>query len=43
MDGWMEGWMDFTPMKLSEKNGEEWNPYRVPSISAHSNNTHYFG
>jgi hypothetical protein len=42
MDGWMDGFQ-FTPMKLSEKNGEEWNPYRVPSISAHSNNTHYFG
>jgi hypothetical protein len=39
----MDGWMDFNspPMKLSEKNGEEWNG--VPSISAHSNNTHYFG
>jgi hypothetical protein len=38
----MDGWIS-SPMKLSEKNGEEWNPSRFLSISAHSNNTHYFG
>jgi hypothetical protein len=42
MDGWMDGFQ-FTPMTLIEKNGEGWNPYGVQSISAHSNNTQYFG